>query len=216
MNDDRVWYACYGSNLCYERFLCYLEGGKAAGSKMKQQGARDATEPEDERAIFLPYHMYFSQKSINWRGGGVAFVDPRHDESAQTLARVYLITREQFEDVFRQENRNQELCIDWDNLLSSNSLSLGEGWYHHIIKSDELEGKPVLTFTHSKNSDERDLNAPSEQYLRTIIAGLFETYNLGKDGMKKYLRDIRGIKDKIKPATITRLWQSVVDEEQIA
>lgn len=25
-NSDLVWYVCYGSNLCYERFMCYLTG----------------------------------------------------------------------------------------------------------------------------------------------------------------------------------------------
>ena len=24
--DDYVWYACYGSNLCHERFMCYITG----------------------------------------------------------------------------------------------------------------------------------------------------------------------------------------------
>jgi hypothetical protein len=213
MSDVKVWYVCYGSNLCYDRFLCYLEGGKAAGSRTKQPGARDSSEPTDERAVFIPYYLYFSQKSMNWHGGGVAFLDPRRDDSVQTLGRAYLISREQFEDVFRQENRNQDLCIDWDTLLNAGTQNLGDGWYHQIIKTGELEGKPILTFTHSGNSDERGINPPSEQYLRTIIAGLFETYNLGKEGMKKYLRDMRGIKDKIKPATITRLWQDVVDED---
>ena len=26
-----VWYACFGSNILYERFNCYLEGGRIAG-----------------------------------------------------------------------------------------------------------------------------------------------------------------------------------------
>ncbi|MCS3557615.1 hypothetical protein EDF66_12920 [Sphingobacterium sp. JUb20] len=30
---DKVWYACYGSNLLEEHFLCCIKGGQPAGAK---------------------------------------------------------------------------------------------------------------------------------------------------------------------------------------
>lgn len=30
----KVWYACYGSKLLQERFLCYIMGEQPAGAKM--------------------------------------------------------------------------------------------------------------------------------------------------------------------------------------
>ncbi len=214
MSDDLVWYACYGSNLCYERFVCYLEGGKAPGAQRKQKGARDASEPSDERAVFINHQLYFSQHSINWQKGGVAFLDPRRDESINTWGRVYLITREQFEDVFRQENNKPDLAIDWEALLADGKQTVGEGWYNHIIKTGELEEHPILTFTNATNMNERGINPPSDNYLQCIIDGLRETYNIGKDGVKKYFRDVRGVKDKIKPQKITMMWQRAVDAEE--
>jgi hypothetical protein len=26
-SQDQIWYACYGSNILQERFLCYIQGG---------------------------------------------------------------------------------------------------------------------------------------------------------------------------------------------
>ena len=185
--DDYVWYASYGSNLCYERFICYLEGGKAPGAKRKQRGARDNSEPIDERAVFIPHALYFSQHSRTWNDGGVAFIDPRKDPSIQTWGRAYLITRAQFEDVFFQENGSETEALDWTSLLAQGTLSHGDRWYHQILQVGELEDKPILTFTHSTNLEERGYNPPSDAYLQTIVNGICETYGMGKEGIKKYL-----------------------------
>ena len=212
---DLVWYASYGSNLCYERFICYLEGGKAPGSKRKQRGARDASEPSDERAVFIPHALYFSQHSRSWGGGGVAFIDPRRDDAIQTWGRAYLVTREQFEDIFAQENGTPVEVLDWESLLEQGQLSNGDRWYHHILKIGDLEDKPILTFTNSTNPEERGYNPPSDAYLQTIVTGIFETYHMGKEGTKKYFRDVPGIKNKIKPGRIVKMWEEAMSADQV-
>lgn len=40
---DKVWYACYGSNLLEEHFLCYILGGQPAGVKTVYGGCNDKT-----------------------------------------------------------------------------------------------------------------------------------------------------------------------------
>ncbi len=210
--DDLVWYACYGSNLCFERFMCYLEGGKAPGAQRKNKGARDPSEPYEERAVFLPHALYFSQHSIVWQKGGVAFVDPRRNDEQQTWGRAYLITREQFEDVFRQENSSQELMVDWDTLLDSGSFTSGDRWYNHIVQTGELDGYPIFTMTNATNPTERKSNAPSAKYLQCIIDGIHETYCMGKEGTRKYLKDIPGIKGAFSGGQIAKMWQKTIDE----
>ncbi len=44
---DYVWYACYGSNLLYERFKCYILGGTFNGNGRYHDGCQDKTLPKD-------------------------------------------------------------------------------------------------------------------------------------------------------------------------
>jgi hypothetical protein len=41
----QVWYACNGSNLNYERLLCYIKGGTAMGRSGANEGCRDQRPP---------------------------------------------------------------------------------------------------------------------------------------------------------------------------
>lgn len=69
--------------------------------------------------------MYFAKSSGNWENGGVAFIKTNLDEKKQTLGRMYLITKEQFIDVVKQEtNFKGELMIDFDRAISVGSLFL--------------------------------------------------------------------------------------------
>jgi len=40
-----VWYASFGSNILWERFACYLEGGRVAGMIKDMPGSRDPSPP---------------------------------------------------------------------------------------------------------------------------------------------------------------------------
>ncbi len=68
-----VWYAGYGSNLCEERFLCYIKGGKFRWGGRKSSGCDDKTLPEEKGRITIPFPLYFAERSRGWQGGGVAF-----------------------------------------------------------------------------------------------------------------------------------------------
>src|SRR5436305_7842838 len=99
----RIWYASYGSNLSYQkRFMCYIAGGRPAGSQNTNPGCRDKTPPIDNKPIAIHLDLYFAEYS-QWWNGGVAFIK-RGNERSKTLGRIYLITDDQFNDVVLQEN----------------------------------------------------------------------------------------------------------------
>ena len=42
-SQDQIWYACYGSSILEERFLCYIQGGQPNGTRTIYDGCRDKT-----------------------------------------------------------------------------------------------------------------------------------------------------------------------------
>jgi hypothetical protein len=105
-NIDYVWYASYGSNLCRERFLCYILGGQPEGSGKTERGCKDNSLPLKDKVIRIPHALYFAEYSQRW-GGGVAYIGHRRiPPKAGALGRMYLIHVEQFLDVVRQENND--------------------------------------------------------------------------------------------------------------
>jgi len=148
--ENLVWYACYGSNMMYERFLCYIQGGTFYANNKLHKGCKDKTPPRTSKAIIIPYEMYFGNRASSWNDSGVAFLDI--SKVAVTLGRMYLITEEQFEEVWEQECK------------SSN-------WYDKLIELGKYEGYPVKTFTNSTRCNE---NTPSTKYLDVICKGIAE------------------------------------------
>ncbi len=151
---DYVWYACYGSNLSEDRFLCYINGGVCEYNGRKYYGCMDKSAPLAAMPIDIPYRLYFGNKSDSWEGCGVAFLYPEPDSKAITKGRMYLINYEQYTQVHEQEG-------------------LGPNWYDKQIDLGEVDGCRILTFT---NSNVRPFNMPSGQYFRVMADGLRETY----------------------------------------
>lgn len=71
----RVWYAAYASNMCLDRFTCYLAGGRPPGAARTYPGCRDARPPERAVPLLLPGQLYFALESAVWTGG-CGFYDP--------------------------------------------------------------------------------------------------------------------------------------------
>lgn len=207
---QRVWYVAYGSNLWLARFLCYLAGGTVPGRKGAQRGARDRHPPQAERAVFLPHQLRFCGASRRWGGGGVAAVGSQPDQAAATLARAWLITREQFEDLAAQENAVERLELPWDDLPAAGALRrLGDGLpYGSLLGCAPLDGLPALSLT---GMDELPLAAPSAGYLRALAAGLRQTYALNKQGLRRYLEACPGIVGRIAGPAINAAWREAGD-----
>ena len=161
---DYVWYASYGSNLLYERFITYIQGGKCKFNDTDYSGCRDKSLPKDSKRVTIPYKMYYGNKSTAWENGGVSFLDI--ESTGQTLGRMYLVTREQFQDISRQEGR-------------------GKNWYNNSIRLGENEGREIITFT---NKIKRLYEKPSAKYIDVIRRGINETYpDMSDSDVMEYL-----------------------------
>ena len=167
---DYIWYVSYGSNMLYDRFICYIEGGSYEGSSSYRMPCDDTSAPVEVRAIEIPYGMYFGNYSRSWQGGGVSFLDTGKDGHA--LATAYLITREQFEHVAAEENGGR--------------APNGNGyWYENIINLEEMDGFEMLTVTNKKP---REQNEPSEEYLETLKRGIRENWpDMSEEDIGRYL-----------------------------
>ncbi|GAB3661246.1 hypothetical protein GCM10028791_35670 [Echinicola sediminis] len=194
-DSDYVWYASYGSNLLKSRLLCYVQGGRPVGAAKTYAGCVDKSLPTAEKALEIPYTMYFAKSAKVWNGGGVAFIHRQKEAKAPTLARMYRIRKAQFLDVLRQENAlSYRPEIDLTAVAHRGSLVLEDaGWYNLLLHLGEENGEPVFTFT------SRDLyqpyTAPHENYLLTIIKGIREGYVLSDHAISTYLSTKDGVKE---------------------
>lgn len=165
----RVWYAAFGSNLSYDRFLVYLNGGQAPGSVGSTPGARDNTPPTRSIVQFTSHGLRFGGESTRWSGGGVAFLDSIGSEH-RTALRLYDITAGQFEDVFAQENGLDEpIPIDLRDAEAIGWVDLTDRWYGRVLCLGRHDGLPIFTIT---SPDPPQLNQPHPSYLQTIVTGL--------------------------------------------
>lgn len=83
---------------------------------------------------------------------------------------MYLITREQLEDISRQEGRR-------------------DNWYNHSVKLGEYEGSQIITIT---NKSRRTFHKPSDEHLEVIRRGIKETYpDMTDFDVMKYLVQCR-------------------------
>lgn len=87
--DDYVWYACYGSNICRERFMRYIDR------------CQDQTPPAEDRPYEFVHPVFFAGESRTWNYKGKAFLDAESEGHA--FGRVYRITRDQFLEVAYME-----------------------------------------------------------------------------------------------------------------
>lgn len=205
-----IWYASYSSNLWEERFLCYIRGGQPEGAAKSYPGCTDKTLPTDKEEIYICSEMYFAKSSGNWENGGVAFIKTNFDEQQQTLGRMYLITKEQFIDVVKQETDFKgELTIDFDKAISDGSLVFRDGsWYGNIIFLGNQYDQPIFTFTHQDNIS--PTTKPCNKYLRTIVKGIHETYDhLNTAEIVDYLISKQGVADNYSREDLKKLVESV-------
>lgn len=198
-DNQLVWYAGFGSNLLRERFDCYIKGGRPNGSNTDYAGCRDKGAPRGDQSIMLQNALYFASHSNGWNGAA-AFVRPAASD-ATTYARMYLITYGQLNDVVRQENGRD---IPGNVIVPSyDEWSRADYWeiagfrlYGRLIKIGMQGEHPILTLTATHNHFV--IGAPSEAYIKTIVAGLEETYPcLRKSEILDYLGRAEGIRGAI-------------------
>lgn len=181
-----VWYVAYGSNLCKSRFMAYINGSD--GSKWpKARGCRDQTPPQRDITSKIPGRIYFAEQSKSWENGGVAFYDPTVKDSI-TLVRMYLVTADQFSDIYLQENglESGDITDAIAGLAAGSSAICGDGWYREIWRLNDFEGYPALTFTSPVRTHKATLVAPGTKYREVISVGLKESHGLSKHEVAAY------------------------------
>ncbi len=181
-----VWYASYGSNLCADRFACYIEGGRPPRGTHTHVGARDTHPPLATAALEIPYRLYFAGLSSGW-GGSPAFVDTERSDVDRSLARAYLITWAQFEDVVAQENGRVRSPITVTALTDGTFELIGPGRYENLLCVGERDGVPIVTFTAPWALSAVTPGKPSADYLAMLITGLREAHGLDDNAIVAYL-----------------------------
>jgi hypothetical protein len=196
-NENYVWYASYGSNLNQDRFMCYIRGGTPEGSSQMETGCRDQEPPIKDKAVSIPYPLYFAKSSTRWSDGGVAFLGLQEDKEQISLGRMYLVTREQFIDIVRQENDGIEIEINFEKVKEKGSAVIADSWYGNIVYLGENDDYPIFTFTAPWDIHEVEVNAPSKEYLTTIIKGMREVYDDADEEIVNYFSRKEGIIEKV-------------------
>ena len=201
---EYVWYLSYGSNMLKERFMCYIEGGTY--KTVTEEGCRDKTPPVDEKIIMIPHRVYFAGSNKKWNDAGVAFIES--EEKGLATCRMYKITKEQFVDVLKQENRLDEIPeVDFEKVMEKGQMKVIESEYDNMLYLGDHDGVPIFTFTCSGSPDH---NRPDRKYVDTINSGVVDmniisyftdpkNYSEIREAVKKGLKDpqIRKIKERI-------------------
>ena len=113
--------------------------------------------------------MYFGKESHSWADKGVSFLDITKPGRAYGVA--YLITREQYDHVARQEIGGIEPEYST--------------WYNCRYSLGYMDGIEVLTLT---NGGIVEPNEPGEIYLGVLEEGLGESYSeLSDEEIRNYI-----------------------------
>jgi hypothetical protein len=151
--------------------------------------------------------LYFAGRSTQW-GGAPCFIDTVASSSTPALARAWLITWGQFEDVVAQENGRStpsiELGRGLDELEEGFSRALGRGRYDNVLCLGRIEGHPVLAFTSPGTMADAVLGAPAPGYLEMLIVGLRESRHLDDDALVTYLGAAPGCSADLVSAVLGR------------
>ncbi len=182
-----VWYAAYGSNLSRARFDCYIKGGRAEGATREYEPSRDPSDPRSDRPWHLPGALVFGKESLNWTGGGVAFLDTDSKEKAR--GRLYLVTHSQLEDIVAQENHRPVGGVTLPSIATDYRTDLEQGFYPLVIGLGELDDHPIATIT-DRLSEHRK---PTPAYLRHVAQGLRESHHMSDYQIADYLSGRPGI-----------------------
>lgn len=187
-----VWYACYGSNLDAQRFMCYLQGGRYPGNQKEYHGTRDTSAFQATVAYQIPNALYFAKEAHIWGGGGVCFIE-NSSSKAQTLARLYLITAGQFSDLHAQEcNQAPGALVDLEQAAQTGSVDLyPEKWYGRVLHLGQEQGQDIFTFTNV--ADLSDSQAPAPNYLKSLMRGLAHSHGLKPKEQAEYFAQKRGV-----------------------
>lgn len=192
INKDLVWYAAYGSNMSEERFLHYINGGIPSGSERNYEPCSDLTPPKDIRPYEINFELFFARESSSWKGG-IAFIETEKNIEIKTLAKLYLISKTQFNHLAKGETQAQSTVdIDFDQAVNEGKTVFKRpSWYGMVLFLGYFEDLPVFTLTGERPIEV--FTKPSEKYISIIGSGLRQTHGLNNQEIFQYFSGKKGI-----------------------
>jgi hypothetical protein len=181
--------------------MAYIAGGSPPGEAFSQVGCTDPTPPREDRPLTIPHELYFAGRSKKWEDGGVCFIHRKPAPGVATLGRMYLVTEDQFKEVFYQENAWNDFrkpappgeaappfSIDLGRIPPMGALKTeAPGWYSTLLHLGEVQGHPIFTFTASWDEDRIAQVPPGPRYRETMVRGIRECYGLPQSKVEAYL-----------------------------
>mmetsp|Transcript_6136 Transcript_6136/g.18684 ORF Transcript_6136/g.18684 Transcript_6136/m.18684 type:complete len:259 (+) Transcript_6136:37-813(+) len=142
------------------------------------QSATFTAAEEHDRCVVAPRFEVVPSSAASDSSSAARSSSTAEFTRADTFGRMYLITREQFNDLVAQENFVPDFALDLNELKETREHMhncFPSHWYGVVLYLGEHAGQPVLSFTGHNPAEERALR-PSMNYLRTIASGLYQTY----------------------------------------
>jgi hypothetical protein len=213
-----VWYAAYGSNLCYEFFRPYIRGGRRPNSTRLYDGCKDKHSPAYDLPFNIPHRLFFAGR-YGWNQQAMAFV--RSTRDGQSYGRLFLIAFPQFDQVIQQEQgrhpSEQPICPCLSYITANVSSYANRAnpslpddpgkrlRYGRILNLGTKHGRPVLTFTANGPDDEINPAPPCGEYLQAIARGIREAFPTVTTGqIREYLLAADGIQGNISEEQLTQ------------
>jgi succinyl-diaminopimelate desuccinylase len=211
-----VWYAAYAAGLSRDNFMHYIAGGKPENATHTFTGCRDNTEPKKDLFISLPHELYFSGKSKTW-DSSLATLDVNQTANARTIARAYLITVEQLEDLAAQENWHKDplrlplaKAMQQGHATIEGAAGTEYGAYSELLYCGVRDGHPIFTLTSMRAR--LPYRAPSEAYTRNLCKGLAENTQMNLEAVVDYVSSRPGIAGHYKKQAVAKLYKEATDE----
>lgn len=182
-----VWYAAYGSGLSKANFIDQIRGIRQMGALIQLKGCRDKSAPIKDAFTYIPYRLYFSGESKIW-GGGMGRIEPLPNPNAHTIARLYLITLEQFEDIYQGMGERGTLPkTALKTALQYGLATFGDGTkdFDALVFCGMRDGYPVLTLTAPQIRT--PYTPPSAAYTQAICKGMSESSRFDNQGIQQLL-----------------------------
>ncbi len=199
-----IWYASYGSGLSKDIFMQQITGGTPEGSSRAFIGCTDQTPPIKDRFLSLPYRLYFAGVCEAWDGGGHGTIEVEPSE-ARTIARAYLITLEQFQQMVAQQNDQTKVkplplkqAVRHGHALIKDAT----GYYNELVFCGIKDDAPMFCITSNRKLP---LKAPSSAYTRLLCKGLSERGDTQSNAVD-YVLAAPGIAGNHKKDEIARLF----------
>lgn len=205
-SSDYVWYATFGSGLAKEHFLNSITGDHSPGDLREYVGCSDKTSPVKDEFIHLPYERYFSgSHPVHSDGGGCGFISTERSDRFSTIARAYLITKEQFAEIAAQENEYKgKVEMPYDQAKKNGVARLGiKGLYNALLYCGEKDGFSMFSLTQPVRGEPAK---PSAAYMRILCKGLSEAKNVSRQEAVDYLLNAPGVSGYYHKKDITELF----------